>query len=184
MRRAAVLAVVLVMAFAGITLAKSSVAKVTGTYTYWFDSGTGRLVSVNAKDADPAKGTWSWTQLLAEGGIGMTLSGDVTCLSVDGQNAWVAGPATNGPVPTPSDHGAFLWLHDSGLPGGVGDMAITWISDPGLTTAQDMVTLCENKATSFTQADMDRMGVPYSPFMVGLAKLPITSGNVVIHSTR
>jgi hypothetical protein len=138
MRRAAVLAVVLVMALGGVAQAGPPVATVTGTYTY-VPSGVGRTVTVDARTG-PVTGTWSWTNL----GTGMILSGSVTCLVVDGKDAWMAGPSTT------SGLSVFLWVHDGGLPGGEGDMAVTWISDPG-QSLKDMQVLCKQKSTTLTE---------------------------------
>lgn len=65
---------------------------------------------------------------------GKSLGGPLTCVVVDGGDAWMAGPAT---IATDGSTGlaAFLFVHDSGLPGGEGDTAITWITDPGQTLA-------------------------------------------------
>ncbi len=91
MRRAAVLAIVLVLALGGVAQAKSSVDKVAGTFSYYAFAGepaSYRVLSVNAQTTDPVKGSWTWTRPNG------TFSGPVTCLRVDGDDAWIAGYTT------------------------------------------------------------------------------------------
>jgi hypothetical protein len=148
------------MAVSGVALAKPPVAMVTGTYTY-FNAGDPvrwRTVSVNARATEPATGSWSWTTPLGSAG------GPVTCLRVDGADAWLAGPVTTGDQPTPA---VFLWVHDGGAPGTDGDTAFTWGADPGETLA-DMEALCESMTTS-----------PY-----GLGPNPVEAGNLTVHAGR
>jgi len=160
MRRASALAVIMVMALSGIALAKAPVAMVTGTYTYLIgdDPGRWRTVTLNARATDPAMGTWSWTT------PARNTSGPVTCLRVDGADAWLAGPVTSGDLGSPA---VFLWIHDGGSPGTNGDTAFTWGADPGETLA-DMEALCESMTTS-----------PY-----GSDPFALVSGNLVIHRSR
>lgn len=155
MRRATVLAIVLVMALAGAVQAKDPVAIVAGHYTYFVEPGNLREVTVTAHGTDPVTGTWSWTQVPS----GWHLSGPVTCLVVDGPDAWMAGPSTDG-------NAAFLWVHDGGSPGSRGDTAVTWIADPG-ETLEDMEELCETQS---------------SP--LGLERFPVESGNLVVRPAR
>jgi hypothetical protein len=64
-------------------------------------------------------------------GGGTSFGGPVTCLVIDGPDAWLAGPATtasDGSV----DRSAFLHVHD-GARGGGGDRAVLWMNDPGQT---------------------------------------------------
>jgi hypothetical protein len=158
MRRAAVLAILLVLALGGVAQAKGPVATLTGHYTYNTPSGALREVTVNARATDPEVGRWTWTL------GGETYAGTVTCLRVVGEDAWLAGPATS----WAGEGGAVLmWVHDGGNPGTAGDTAYTWGSDPGETLA-DMETLCESQAIA-----------PH-----GLDRVPVTSGNLVIHPAR
>jgi hypothetical protein len=164
MRRVAVLAVILVMALSGVAQAKADVAKVTGTYSYFVLDEVGnpslfRTVSLGAQATDPVKGTWSYTR---PSDISF---GTVTCLRVDGADAWLAGPATfsGGGLAA-----VFIWVHDGGTPGSAGDAAFLWGSDPG-ETLDDMEALCENK-TSSPWYELD-------PFTV-------VSGNLTIHPAR
>jgi len=82
----------------------------------------------------------------------------VTCLVVDGQDVWIAGPATTG------DAGAFIYLRDEGSPG-ADDEAVTFIQDVDLGQSfEELLGWCEDKATH-----VDRY--------------PLDSGNVVIHAS-
>ncbi len=154
MRKAAIWAVVLVMALSGVALAKAPVASVTGTFTYFTSPGSFRTISVSAQATDPVQGTWSRTTPTGAS------SGPVTCLRVSGADAWLAGPTTattEGTTPA-----TFLWVHDGGTPGTAGDTAFGWAADPGETLA-DMEALCESMTTS-----------PY-----GFDPFPVTSGDVI-----
>jgi hypothetical protein len=140
------------MALGGVALAQGPGVALTGTYTYDVAApGNTRSVTVDAHGPDPVTGTWTWTNMVS----GMSLSGSVTCLVVDGQDAWMAGPITA------TEMSAFFWVHDGGLPGGAGDMAVTWISDPAETLA-DMVALCVGRSTTLTQL------------------FPVMSGNLIV----
>ena len=161
MRRAAVLAVILVMALSGVAQAAAPVAKVTGTFTY-FPGGNPanfRTFSISAHATDPVTGTWSWTRPNG------TYSGPVTCLHIVGPDAWMAGPAT---VTDGLFEAVFIWVHDGGTPGTAGDTAFGWANNPGETLAT-MEDLC-NSMTPPPFYDMD-------PF-------PVMSGNLVVHPAR
>ena len=115
--RAAVMGVVAALALGGVAQADPG-PKVTGGYTYEVFEGLVRSVSVEAHGTDPVKGTWVFDH--------GRLSGIITCLNVQGNEAFMFGPGTRG------GRGAFLWVRDGGLPGGADDEAITWIQDlPG-----------------------------------------------------
>jgi hypothetical protein len=157
MRRAAVLAILLVLALGGVAQARGPVALLTGHYTYVTPSGALRDVTVNARATDPEAGRWIWT-LPSE-----TYSGPVTCFRVVGADAWLAGPITS---PAGTAAAVFMWVHDGGNPGTAGDTAYTWGSDPDETLA-DMEALCESMAVA-----------PH-----GFDRFPVTSGNLVIIST-
>lgn len=171
MRRAALMAVVLVMALSGVAQAGGPVDKVQGRYTYAIggDEGNQRLVSVNAQGTTRVTGTWSREQLVPDGS---SARGSVSCLVVDGPDAWVAGPVTRGTEPL--GVAAFLWVHDGGLPHGEGDMATTWIADLGVQTLADMEALCQAKATT---AD-------FTGIMAGLVQNTVLSGNLTVRSAH
>jgi hypothetical protein len=126
------LAVVATAALATFAQAASSVDKVTGTYGYTSTSGP-KTVSIDAHGTDPVKGTWSFRSTRAN------IRGVVTCLVVDGSDAWLAGTPTNG------EFGAFFYLHDGGTPG-TNDLAVTWIQDPGQPFEQ-LQGWCETQYT-------------------------------------
>lgn len=134
MYRSGLLAAVLVMAVGGIVQAASPPAVVAGSYTYTTDGGGHRTVSIRAQGADPVRGTWSF----------QNRSGPITCMVVDGPDAWLAGPTSSGEL------AAFLYVHDGGTPGTAGDAAVTWISDPGQTLA-DMESWCRTSYTEVTR---------------------------------
>jgi hypothetical protein len=84
--------------------------------------------------------------------------GPVTCLVVEGQDVWIAGPATTG------DAGAFIYLRDEGSPG-KNDQAVTFIQDVELGQPfEELQGWCEDQNT-----DVDRYA--------------LDSGNVVIHAS-
>jgi hypothetical protein len=115
-------------------------ASVTGAYTYTAgDLGT-RSITVEAFDTAPVSGTWSFANLE----LGRHMTGPITCLVVEGSDAWMAGPATEWSEGVVA-RAAFLWVHDAG-PGVDGDMAVTWGADPGQTLAE-MEAWCRNKST-------------------------------------
>jgi hypothetical protein len=122
---------------------------VTGTYHYFnFDDPTNparaRQVSVSAKGTDPVSGRWSLTWPAAKA----TISGDVTCLVVDGNQAWVAGRITKIKNVDPGEvgEGVFLWVRDGAVTG-VPDRAYSWIGDQGQPLAE-MEAWCLSKNVS------------------------------------
>ena len=127
----------------------------TGHYTYHAlgDPDQPRAVTVVAGATDPASGTWKWDTTFG------SFSGTVTCLRVDGADAWLAGPVTS---PDPLFASVFMWVHDGGAPGKAGDMAFTWGTDPWESLA-DMEALCETKAIA-----------PYGDWFT------VESGNLVV----
>lgn len=153
MRRAAALAIVLVMALASAVQAAGPAGTVAGHVTYYTGPDNIRMVTVTARDSDPVAGRWSWTNR------SMRLSGPLTCLVVDGPDAWMAGPTSDG------EGAAFLWVHDGGSPGSLGDTAFAWLTDPGQTLG-DMEQLCLTKETA-----------PY-----GFDPFPVEAGNVIVRS--
>ena len=94
----------------------------------------------------------------------------MSCLVVDGPDARVAGPLTRGTEP--SGVAGFLWVQDGGLPGGAGEMAITWMADLGVQTLADMEALCQAKATT---AD-------FTGDMTGLEQESVLTGNLTVRS--
>lgn len=126
---------------------------VSGSYRYQTGPGSVRQVSVTARGTDPVSGRWSFTNV----GAKVSVAGDVTCLVVDGDEAWVAGRITSlnkNVDPELIGEGAFLWVRD-GTAAGVPDRAFTWIADPGQSLA-DMEAWCWAKDTSI----MGDLGAP------------------------
>ena len=159
MRKAAILAFILVMAVGGSVQAKANVGKVTGTATYYAlgTPASWRTLSISAQTSDPVKGTWTWVRPSG------TYSGRVTCLRVAGDDAWIAGSAPGTGVE--AIQAVFFWVHDGGTPGTRGDRVFGWGADPDQTLA-DMETACQNKATDF----------------FGYEPSPVVSGNLTIRT--
>ncbi|HEX6868143.1 MAG TPA: hypothetical protein VF119_05025 [Candidatus Limnocylindrales bacterium] len=123
--------IVLVGSGAGVASAARPTGMVAGTFTYRpFDGTAVRSGSIAGVDTPRQKGVWSWQDR----------SGPITCLVVDGQDAWLAGPGTSGP-----DTGVFIHVHDGGL-GAAGDLATAWGQDPG-QPLDELVEWCETQAT-------------------------------------
>ncbi|HEY8168009.1 MAG TPA: hypothetical protein VIF84_04785 [Candidatus Limnocylindrales bacterium] len=124
---------------------------VSGAYTYVNALGGARTNSV-AVQADLVNGTWSRTSPAN----GRSYGGTVTCLVIDGADAWLAGPVT---FASDGAEGlaAMLYVHDGGASR---DRAVTWISDPGQTLAT-METWCQTRF------------IPAGPFRV-------TEGDIVV----
>ena len=128
---------------------------VNGAYAYLTSGGDERRDSVSVRDTDPVSGTWS--RLVPPDGA--SLGGPVTCIEIDGQDAWLAGPATDDSGGE-TGQAALLFVHDSGLAGGEGDLAVAWITDPG-QSLETMEGWCRDHYT------------PAGPF-------PLTEGDIVI----
>jgi hypothetical protein len=127
------------LAIAATATAAAATDRATGTYTYT-TSGP-RSVSLDAHGSDPVKGTWT----LASG----ARTGPVTCLVVQGADAFIYGPPAAG-----GDRAAFLWVHDEGKPGTAGDLAVTWVQDlpgevPDPYTREDMESWCRSAGEGF-----------------------------------
>lgn len=125
---------------------------VNANYTY-FD----RIDSVAARleDGKPAGEWWRQTKV---GGTTQSYGGPITCLVIDGADAWLAGPATTA-TDGRSDLAILFRLHDGG-PDGDGDSARGYLSNPGQTLTT-MRTWCETR---------------YTP----AALTPLTSGDVSV----
>jgi hypothetical protein len=163
MRRAAVLAVVLVMALSGVAqAAHSRPATVYGAYSYDLSVFGGDLRSavIFAQGSDPVVGAFLRTRPSERSWF----AGPVTCLSVDGSDAWIAGPITRTDAGRQDGAtGALVRVHDGGRPGGKGDLAITFGDSYEIVLAQ-----CQ---------EMTRDGIDDS-------LLPIVAGNIVVQPAR
>ena len=132
---------------------QSPLMSVNGAYAYLTSDGAERRDSVSVRDTDPVSGTWS--RLVPPDGA--SLGGPVTCIEIDGQDAWMAGPATKG-SDGETGQAALLFVHDSGLAGGEGDLAVAWMTDPG-QSLETMEGWCRDHYTpagpfSLTEGDI------------------------------
>ena len=127
------------IATAAPVVASSPTAGVTGNYTYTTFTGGHREVTLSAKLSGEVSGFWS-----AQSG-----GGPVTCLVVDGNEAWLAGTGTTGP-----DTGAFIHVVDGGAPGSAYDLVTAWFQDPG-QPFEELQGWCEDRATHVPLFDVD-----------------------------
>ena len=104
-------------------------------YSYTTGSGP-KAVIIAGRFAGVARGTWSLTTL----NDGVTHSGPITCLITRGADAWVAGPETSSTGDTTA--GMLFRLHDGGASG---DLAVTFLADPGMTFEGDILPMCEQQ---------------------------------------
>lgn len=149
-------ALILTLALGGAAQAAALASSVTGDYTYQFFTNT-TTIHLDAHAGDPATGSFSYVSGFA------SFSGPVTCVTVIGSDAWVAGPITA--VTKGDTFGYDGWaerVHDGGTPGAQGDTAITFID-----TFDAMVKYCQSAKTK-----SDR------------SMVPLTAGNLVVHAAR
>ncbi len=126
---------------------------VAGAYIY--GDNPPRQDTVSAHFEDGPVGEWSRRSPATTDGD--TFAGTVTCLVIDGAEAWLAGPMTAGT--NGSTGAAMLYVHDGG-PNGEGDEVVLWLA----TSAQTLTTMTGWCETRF---------IPAGPF-------PLTSGDVVV----
>jgi hypothetical protein len=127
---------------------------VAGAYVY--NESAPRRDAISAHSEGVPKGEWSRT--VPATGPGVSFGGPITCLVIDGADAWMAGPATTA-TDGSTDRSAFIHVHDGG-PNGEGDMAILWMNNRGQTLTT-MEGWCENRY------------IPGGPF-------PLISGDLVV----
>jgi hypothetical protein len=153
-------AVTLLVVLAPAAAAGPPAGSVAGYYTYYPFGGTSeRTIAVFARGNASVKGTWA----RIDGTTGAVLrAGLVTCLVIDGTDAWMAGPEIYRADGRYVSEGSFLQVHDGGQPGPEGDFAVTWFGDPGQPLAE-LVGWCENRNT------------PVELF-------PLASGDVAVHA--
>ena len=127
---------------------------VAGAYVY--GAGVPRRDTIAAHFEGTPVGEWSRT--IPATGEGHFFGGPITCLVIDGNEAWMAGPATTATDGT-EDGAAFIHVIDGG-PGGAGDLAFLVQSTPNqtLTTMEEW---CRRKF------------IPAAPY-------PLTSGDIVV----
>jgi hypothetical protein len=127
---------------------------VSAAYVYNEQAPRRDSVAAHFEDEQP---TGEWTRNQPPTGPGNSFAGPVTCLVIDGNEAWLAGPSTTDTVgDTPA---VFIHLVDGG-PDGDGDEAILWRVNRSQTLAT-MEGWCRTKFS------------PDGPF-------PITSGDIVV----
>lgn len=158
MRRPAILAVALL--FATATVAQGgTVPRVTGDYAYAYGGGT-TTISLDARATTPASGRFHFERDTAAPGqpYAPNFDGDVVCVFINGQDAWVIGVVTSGNLDLPAYF--IARVHDSGLRGGVGDAAISF-AGPG-----DPPPGCK---------------MPLQWNLTAKLLVPISNGNILIH---
>lgn len=102
-----------------------------------------------------------WSRTLPATGEGHFYGGPITCLVIDGKEAWMAGRATTATDGT-KDGAAFIHVIDGG-PSGAGDLAFLVLS----TRNQTLTTMEEWCRRKF---------IPARPY-------PLTSGDIVVDDT-
>lgn len=121
MRRAALLAVALLLA-AAATVNADTYPKVSGTYGYEVN-GAISTVTLDAEADGLGSGTFTFSR------PGVSMAGDVACVSIHKQDAMVWGVVTEAVGTDATIWGT--WVHDGGLPGGEGDLAMSFAA-PGV----------------------------------------------------
>ena len=89
-------------------------------------------ISANFDADGKPTGEWTRTRTNASTGKVEVFSGPLTCLVIDGNEAWLAGPATTSD--DPMIVAAFIHVRDGG-PKGNGDRALLRLNNPGETLA-------------------------------------------------
>jgi hypothetical protein len=141
---------VLLVSTVGASMAAAPGGFAVGRFQYHpFDRPALRTGSIAATTSGPGLGKWQWQDR----------RGPITCLVIEGSDAWLAGPGTTGP-----DTGVWIHVHDGGNPGTDDDMATAWGQDPG-QPLEELRNWCE------TQSD----AVPL---------FPVVSGNVTVRDSR
>ena len=130
---------------------------VAGAYVY--GEGVPRRDTIAAHFEGTPVGEWSRT--LPATGEGHFYGGPITCLVIDGKEAWMAGRATTATDGT-KDGAAFIHVIDGG-PSGAGDLAFLVLS----TRNQTLTTMEEWCRRKFIPAPPDRL----------------TSGDIVVDDT-
>jgi hypothetical protein len=128
---------------------------VAGAYVYGTTPPKRDTIAVRLEGTRPV-GEWSRT--MPATGKGDVYSGPITCLVIDGKEAWIAGRATTATNGT-RNRAVFIHVVDGG-PKGAGDLAFLLLNVQGQTLAT-MEEWCQRK---FVPAD------PY----------PLVSGDIVV----
>ena len=139
--------------------ASAATGTVNGAYAYSVRPGATRRDSVSARlEGDGPSGEWS--RLVPADGSGNSFGGPITCMVIDGQDAWLAGPATTASDGS-TDLAVLLVVHDGG-PGGDADRAVTWATDPGQTLTT-MEGWCRDKFSPAEPYPLDEGNVTVTP---------------------
>lgn len=128
---------------------------VDGAYEYGKTPPKRDTIAAHLEAGRPA-GEWSRRQPALP--PSESFGGPITCLVVDGNDAWMAGPATTA-TDGSKDRAAMIYVHDGGK-AGEGDKVVLWLSTPG-ETITTMEQWCE------------RRFIPAGPF-------PLTSGDITV----
>ncbi len=133
-------------------------AFVAGAYTYGPNESRRDTLAAHFENGPVGE----WSRRVPATGEGDTYAGTVTCLEIEGSDAWLAGPVT---VASDGSTGGAVLIHvHDGGPNGEGDAVILWMGTEGQTLAT-MTSWCENHF------------IPGGPF-------PLTSGDVVVQDDR
>jgi hypothetical protein len=122
---------------------------------YVYNEQVPRRDTISARFDAAGDPTGEWTRTIPAP-RGTPFAGPVTCLVIEGNKAWLAGPATTTDGTRDS---AYVHLVDGG-PGGADDRAIMWMNNPG-ESLQLLEGWCRDKF------------VPDGPF-------PLTNGEIEI----
>jgi hypothetical protein len=147
--RSALAAIAVALLATGIVSAGSQPSVSAGfAYSPTTDDGPTRSVTVHASGGAVVGGTYRWTNLLS----GTTRTGTITCMVIDGSDAWLAGPETRTDgVPAA---GAFFHFADGGTPGIANDLAVAWIGDPG-QSLDELLAWCADQNSDVSLFDID-----------------------------
>ena len=129
-------------------------AFVAGAYTYGPNESRRDTIAAHFEDGPVGE----WSRRVPATGDGETYAGTVTCLEIEGSDAWMAGPETMASDGS-TGRAVLIYVHDGG-PNGEDDAVIMWRGSEGQTLAT-MTSWCEDHF------------IPGGPF-------PLTSGDVVV----
>ncbi len=149
-RRVAVVLAASALAVSGVgsVSAAAPTGIAAGSFTYHpFGRPALRTGSIDALGSQPVSGSWRW----------QGRHGPITCLVIDGSDAWLAGPGTTGP-----DTGVFIHVHDGGLLGGADDMATAFGQDPG-QPLEELIGWCEGQSNEPPLFPIERGNVVVQP---------------------
>jgi hypothetical protein len=112
---------------------------VDGLYVYGTTPPKRDTIAVRLVDGRPV-GEWSRREPAT--GAADFYGGPITCLLIEGRDAWMAGPAETA-TDGSTDRAAFIHVHDGGQDG-AGDTAFMWLSTSGQTITT-MEQWCERQ---------------------------------------